>query len=532
MTVDFFQACQQGDVAAVRQQLEQNPALANAHGTCASQLTPDDTKGSPLTLAAQAGHTEVVRELLAHSMSHDTHTDADARLAQAQVTSTDTNAEALSVLREAALHADTRLANGAAPHGQKSDAHEGNTNANLPPPEVARMIPCRFFPNCRYGDRCLFFHPTGPMMAPPQGAQPMFFPGPNGMPFSPAPGAYGVPPPQFMDMNHPMIPMHYGPNGMPLYPQQPVPAPEAGVEPNGEQAAAQPAAQPEASGTDTEMDALANSMDTLGSSHMDADTASTNAPRAGRATNKNKSGNKGRNDSTNGAQRNRSNNGSRPSCAFFARSACRYGNDCRFPHILPDGTDARTLPNEDGKTKGNAPRRAQNASTERASTDSPDSPTAGAAGAKKSNPRNARTAGTNSTRGKGARRGTAPAPNRKTVQRVPNSDEFPALPGGAPGAARPDTAGENNSAENNAENKPKANFSAILSAPAPPKPAKAPKAEGEEAAKPAATAPAPAAAEQEPAEQHAPSPQQTSSATASPRDFATVAAAQSNAVTA
>ena len=33
MTTEFFQASQQGDVAVVRQHLEQNPALAGARGT-------------------------------------------------------------------------------------------------------------------------------------------------------------------------------------------------------------------------------------------------------------------------------------------------------------------------------------------------------------------------------------------------------------------------------------------------------------------------------------------------------------------
>lgn len=32
---------------------------------------------------------------------------------------------------------------------------------NLPPPEVARFIPCRYFPACRYGSSCIFAHPQG-----------------------------------------------------------------------------------------------------------------------------------------------------------------------------------------------------------------------------------------------------------------------------------------------------------------------------------------------------------------------------------
>jgi len=69
---------------------------------------------------------------------------------------------------------------------------------NLPPPEVARLIPCRFYPACRYGSSCLFAHPQGP-----------YFPGPlpppaqYPAPYDPmlaanyAPNYYAVPPPSF-----------------------------------------------------------------------------------------------------------------------------------------------------------------------------------------------------------------------------------------------------------------------------------------------------------------------------------------------
>lgn len=40
--------------------------------------------------------------------------------------------------------------------------------AYLPPPEVARQIPCRYFPNCAYADKCIFLHP-----------QPQSVPGPT-----------------------------------------------------------------------------------------------------------------------------------------------------------------------------------------------------------------------------------------------------------------------------------------------------------------------------------------------------------------
>ena len=33
------------------------------------------------------------------------------------------------------------------------------TDAYLPPREVARSIPCRFYPNCHYREKCIFYHP-------------------------------------------------------------------------------------------------------------------------------------------------------------------------------------------------------------------------------------------------------------------------------------------------------------------------------------------------------------------------------------
>ena len=79
MTAEFFQACQQGDAAAVRQQLEQNTALANAQGTSSPRSHTDDSNNTPLMLATQAGHADVVRELLAHSTSSPTLTQTPIR---------------------------------------------------------------------------------------------------------------------------------------------------------------------------------------------------------------------------------------------------------------------------------------------------------------------------------------------------------------------------------------------------------------------------------------------------------------------
>lgn len=73
---------------------------------------------------------------------------------------------------------------------------------NLPPPEVARFIPCRYFPACRYGSSCLFAHPQAPYF---QGSLPP--PAQYGPPYDPmsaqpyAPNYYPIPPPSFSSQN-------------------------------------------------------------------------------------------------------------------------------------------------------------------------------------------------------------------------------------------------------------------------------------------------------------------------------------------
>ena len=42
-----------------------------------------------------------------------------------------------------------------------------NGPGNLPPLEIARMIPCRYFPACRYGAQCIFAHPQTPFYPAP-----------------------------------------------------------------------------------------------------------------------------------------------------------------------------------------------------------------------------------------------------------------------------------------------------------------------------------------------------------------------------
>lgn len=90
--------------------------------------------------------------------------------------------------------------------------HMGETHSpgglpHLPPPEIARMIPCRYYPACRYGPSCIFLHPSQgyyPNGAPPPAHYPPYDPM-GAPPFSPN----FYPPPTYQQANgpHPMAPL-------------------------------------------------------------------------------------------------------------------------------------------------------------------------------------------------------------------------------------------------------------------------------------------------------------------------------------
>lgn len=81
---------------------------------------------------------------------------------------------------------------------------ENGAYGNLPPPDVARFIPCRYYPACRYGSSCLFAHPQGP-----------FYPGPP-----PAPTQY---PPPYDPMSQQQYTPSYYPPPSSFHPPAPVP---------------------------------------------------------------------------------------------------------------------------------------------------------------------------------------------------------------------------------------------------------------------------------------------------------------------
>ncbi len=109
------------------------------------------------------------------------------------------------------------------PFSNPSSRRETSTNAlaNLPPTEVAKTIPCRNFPNCKYGTGCVFFHPGprapgyfsgNPSYAPNGGfEQPYLTFQPNGM----------IPRPYYQSSNQ-SIPFQPRQNAVPdHYRQQP-----------------------------------------------------------------------------------------------------------------------------------------------------------------------------------------------------------------------------------------------------------------------------------------------------------------------
>lgn len=150
---------------------------------------------TPIVLAIQAGHVDVVRELL----------NAGAVVPPPQVTM---DPIMLSILYpqptmygipppfaqmapppfyppQGYYPAPVRTPPGASQNGAPNGTANGS--ANLPPAEVAKTIPCRNFPNCKYGASCMFFHPRmQPGFFPPAyGYEQGFVPYPGTAPFFP-----------------------------------------------------------------------------------------------------------------------------------------------------------------------------------------------------------------------------------------------------------------------------------------------------------------------------------------------------------
>ncbi|KAK4683568.1 hypothetical protein P7C73_g6673, partial [Tremellales sp. Uapishka_1] len=157
---DLHRACAEGALDNVRSVLSRSLAGLEAL---------DPTTGcTPIVLAIQNNHVEVVRELLS----------AGAIVPPPGLTQ---DPLLLSILYPMYMQPqyvpeyypppqffDQQRAGMFMPFpSQRKDGSHPNGNGNgqgaspnnLPPAEVAKTIPCRNFPNCKYGNGCVFFHP-------------------------------------------------------------------------------------------------------------------------------------------------------------------------------------------------------------------------------------------------------------------------------------------------------------------------------------------------------------------------------------
>ncbi|KAG9314196.1 hypothetical protein JVU11DRAFT_4982 [Chiua virens] len=283
---------------------------------------------------------------------------------------------------------------------------ENGAFGNLPPPEIARFIPCRYYPACRYGSSCLFAHPQAPYYpGPPPPAQfsapydpmnqqytqsyypppPAFHPPtsvpPHMNPVSPPPSAHTPPHPPLIHartapealspVQTPIQPP-YGPMSptSPSYPQPPhaplplsiptlpppqqpatAPGPQSpqSMYPNGPVSAPPFAVRqdpspypPSAPHTHSPYTGVNGGP----KSPVLAQGENLGPPPAFR---------QGMNHNRRGNMRRGSFGGNRkPACLFYPAGRCRNGDECRFPHIIPDAPAQAQLGTRGARTRDGA----------------------------------------------------------------------------------------------------------------------------------------------------------------------------------
>ncbi|KAF7436594.1 hypothetical protein PC9H_003427 [Pleurotus ostreatus] len=369
----------------------------------------DHTGSTPLIEAVKNGHVEIVKLLL------DKGADPRNRSSQGPPEHYTTDEAILDLLRSAAEARDMAAANYPQQNGQTlpngtdsqnyypptevytyfptlnsvppplpegavyyqppAPGHEGANGdvRNLPPADIARFIPCRYFPACRYGASCMFLHPQGQYFQGPM-PPPAQYPAPYD-PMAPAPyplNYYGPQSPNGVPQMAPMSPSaapmhpmmharsgsevlspaqtHFSPQGAPpplpygpmppaayhtntapvpmAIPPPPVHAPQGLQSPpviyNGPPSAQPFPVHPEGA---SQYPPLPSIVPVPGPDVNGA--AKPAAPEPYMQPYRDGSGNPRR-----GNGRRSSFASRKPPCFFFPAGRCKNGDDCRFPHIL------------------------------------------------------------------------------------------------------------------------------------------------------------------------------------------------------
>ncbi|EJT48789.1 hypothetical protein A1Q1_02209 [Trichosporon asahii var. asahii CBS 2479] len=345
---------------------------------------------TPIVLAIQNGHADVVRELLS----------AGAIVPPPAVTMDPTMLQVLGYSQPMYgvpppfqmgppqfFQPGMFPPNGGHPRGSPNGGSNGA--ANLPPAEVAKTIPCRNFPNCKYGNSCMFFHPPGPGFYPggpgfapnfvpyPPGAAP-FFPGAQEfVPSGGAPAAEGSQPPAgeanaapaegsaaapaSENTQHDSIPAPSNHVGSALSPAfvpgaMPSDAPNGAPYPYANGGPMSPSMMPiPPPPMPSDPSFYANSQPQFQGYHPNGYNAHGRRQSFGQFANGGGKPFHGKKPSFSGGPKpwgpggrmggsshlGQWKDGNPPPCAFFREGKCRNGEYCKFPHMDADGNDCR-----------------------------------------------------------------------------------------------------------------------------------------------------------------------------------------------
>ncbi|TDL28227.1 hypothetical protein BD410DRAFT_894310 [Rickenella mellea] len=368
---------------------------------------------------------------------------------------------------------------------------EAGGPGNLPPPEIARLIPCRYFPACRYGPSCMFAHPQAPYYQgplPPPAQFPVSYdpvtqptygyytipPAPyapngisaHGTPMSPPPpGSHhpaptppithgrsaselmspaqvpfspsgGPPPPLPYGITSPMSPSYAQPGQIPI-PVGIAPLPPLHHQ-HGPQQPNQMVYSPSAVATHGPPSPVVQRRDSnaaypqaLQSPRRPADANMPQSPQSRpQAEGYLPLNPNGHRDAATNARRGTGrrypvNYHRKPPCLFFPTGRCRNGDDCRFPHVMPDPSNPSTAPHY--PSKSGARGRLQNPPHSAGTLEDKLSPLS-----IQENGRSTPSEGGGNPRAVNGYKQTNGIRNDKRYtprQRIPNADDFPVLVG-------------------------------------------------------------------------------------------------------